>query len=152
MMNTSVMVLNASFEPMHRVDLKHAIRMLVREVAVVQEAEGDRMIGHLPVPRVLRLVKYVKMKWRSAKAPTWSRKRLMARDKEICAYCRGHATTVDHIVPVSLGGKSEWLNTVAACSPCNNKKGHGTLKEKRMKSHITPYAPSWWDLNLVLGA
>lgn len=151
-MNTSVMVLNASFEPIQRVDLKHAIRMLVREVAVVQEAEGDKMIGHLPVPRVLRLVKYVAMKWRTAKSPSWSRKRLLARDKELCAYCGKHATTVDHVIPVSLGGTSSWLNTVASCSPCNNKKGNRTVAEARMKSRVTPYAPSWWDLNIVPGA
>jgi 5-methylcytosine-specific restriction endonuclease McrA len=151
-MNTSVMVLNASFEPIQRVDLKHAIRMLVREVAVVEEQEGERMIGHLPFPKVLRLVKYVAMKWRSARAPSWSRKRLMARDKDRCAYCGKHATTVDHVIPISRGGTSSWLNTVAACSPCNNKKGHKTLHESRMKLLVTPFAPSWWDLNIVPGS
>ena len=151
-MNTSVMVLNASFEPIQRVDLKHAIRMLVREVAVVEVQEGERMIGHLPFPKVLRLVKYVAMKWRSARAPSWSRKRLMMRDKEHCAYCGKHATTVDHVLPVSRGGTSSWLNTVAACSPCNNKKGNKTLQEARMKLKVTPYAPSWWNLNVVPGS
>ena len=151
MMNASVMVLNASFEPIQRVNVKHAVKMLVREVAVIEEAEPDKMIGHLPFPKVLRLVKYVAMKWRTAKAPSWSRKRLLARDKGICAYCSKPATTVDHVLPVSRGGKSSWLNTVASCSPCNNKKGDRTVAESRMKSHVTPYAPTWWDLNIVPG-
>ena len=34
----SVIVLNASYEPLHTVSIQHAIRMLVREVAVVEEA------------------------------------------------------------------------------------------------------------------
>lgn len=148
----SVMVLNASFEPIQRVDWKHAIRMLVREVAVVHEAEGDRMIGDMPFPKVLRLVKYIAMKWRGAKAPTWSRRRLMARDKGLCAYCGKNASTVDHIMPVSRGGKTNWLNTVASCSLCNNKKGSKTLKEARMVLLVDAYTPSWWDLNLIPGA
>ena len=60
----TVLVLNASFEPMHRVSLKHAISMLVREVAVVHEAVGEASFGPFPVPRVLRLVRYVAMAWR----------------------------------------------------------------------------------------
>lgn len=34
----SVLVLNAGYEPLHRVSYQHAIRMLVREVAVVEES------------------------------------------------------------------------------------------------------------------
>ena len=33
-----VVVLNASYEPLHQVSFKHAVRMLFREVAVVEEA------------------------------------------------------------------------------------------------------------------
>jgi len=29
----------------------------------------------------------------------------------------------DHFVPISKGGSSDWSNIVAACKPCNNKKG-----------------------------
>ena len=61
---TVVLVLNADLGPLHRVSLRHAIRMLLREVAVVHEAEPDRLIGVYPVPRVLRLVSYVVTRWR----------------------------------------------------------------------------------------
>ena len=148
-MSAGVMVLNASFEPMHRVDLKHAIRMMIREVAVVEESEPDKMIGHLPFPKVLRLVKYVSMKWRTTRDPSWSRRRLLARDKNTCVYCGKPANTVDHITPLSLGGKSTWLNTVASCSPCNTKKANRTIAESRMHSRVIPWVPSWWDLNII---
>lgn len=149
-MSASVLVLNTTFEPMQRVDWKHAVRMIMREVAVIEEAEPDKMIGHLPFPKVLRLVKFVKTQWRTARPPTWSRKRLLARDKGLCVYCTKPATTVDHVVPVSRGGKSTWLNTVASCSPCNNKKGNRTATESRMKSKVTPFAPTWWQLGVLL--
>jgi hypothetical protein len=54
-----VLVLNADLGPLHRVSLRHAVRMLLREVAVVHEAEPDIRIGVFPVPRVVRLVHYI---------------------------------------------------------------------------------------------
>ena len=61
---SSVLILNAGYEPLHRVSIQHAIRMLVREVAVVEESLDDKTIGHFPFPLVLRLVRYVKLNWR----------------------------------------------------------------------------------------
>src|SRR4051794_41962645 len=63
---SGVIVLNASYEQLHVVSIPHAIRMLVREVAVVEEAHDGASIGPFPLPRVLRLVRYVVMKWREA--------------------------------------------------------------------------------------
>ena len=139
----AVLVLNADCGPLQRVSLRHAIRMLFREVAVVHEAEPDRVIGIYPVPTVVRLVTYVVTRWRYSSGPAWSRRGLMVRDKRVCAYCGGHATTVDHVLPRSRGGKDTWLNTVAACTDCNHRKGDRTPAEARMPLRITPYVPSW---------
>jgi hypothetical protein len=51
----AVLVLNADLGPLHRVSLRHAIRMLRRQVAVVHEAEPDIRLGVFPMPRVVRL-------------------------------------------------------------------------------------------------
>jgi hypothetical protein len=58
-----VLVLNASYEPLQRVSLRHAIKMLVREVAVIEE-EAEGTFGPFPKPKVLRLVRYVVTRWR----------------------------------------------------------------------------------------
>ncbi len=46
--------------------------------------------------------------------------------KGICHYCKSPTSpkelTMDHIVPVSRGGKSTKGNVVPACKECNNKK------------------------------
>jgi 5-methylcytosine-specific restriction endonuclease McrA len=139
----AVLVLNADCGPLHRVSLRHAIRMLFREVAVVHEAEPDRVIGVYPMPTVVRLVSYVVTRWRFSSGPSWSRRGLMTRDKRRCAYCSGHATTVDHVVPRSRGGKDTWLNTVAACAPCNHRKGNRTPSEAHMPLRLTPHVPPW---------
>ena len=59
-----VLVLNAGYEPLQRVSLAHAVRMLHRRVAVVEEAVDGRTFGPYPLPAVLRLVRYVQMRWR----------------------------------------------------------------------------------------
>jgi 5-methylcytosine-specific restriction endonuclease McrA len=139
----AVLVLNADCGPLHRVSLRHAIRMLFREVAVVHEAEPDRLIGIYPMPTVVRLVSYVVTRWRFSGGPAWSRRGLMARDGRRCGYCGSSASTVDHILPRSRGGTDTWLNTVAACGTCNHRKGSRTPAEARMPLLVKPHAPSW---------
>ena len=141
-----VLVVNADLGPLHRVSLRHAVRMLVRRVAEVHEAHPDRLIGVYPVPTVVRLVRYVVTKWRYTKGPAWSRTGVLARDGRRCAYCGGHATTVDHLLPRSRGGRNTWLNTVAACDGCNQRKGDRTPAEAGMRLRFEPATPSWASL------
>lgn len=141
---TGVVVLNASYEPLQVVSLKHAIRMLCREVAVVHEADEDKTIGPFPFPKILRLVKYVYVKIKGS--PRYSRASVLRRDSYICAFCSGPATTVDHIVPRSKGGESSWLNTISACKRCNEKKRDRTPKEAGMKLKFEAYVPSHHQL------
>ncbi|MDI1464162.1 HNH endonuclease [Catellatospora sp. KI3] len=138
-----VLVLNADLGPLHRVSLRHALRMLWRQVAVVHEAEPDQAVGVYPMPRVVRLVSYVVTRWRFSGGPTWSRRGVLVRDGHRCAYCGGSASTVDHVLPSSRGGRNTWLNTVAACGGCNQRKGDRTPVEARMPLRVTPTAPSW---------
>ncbi|MBO0608357.1 HNH endonuclease [Myceligenerans salitolerans] len=137
-----VLVLNAGYEPLHRVSVRHAIGMLVREVAVVEEAVDGRTFGPFPLPRVLRLVRYVAMRWLYKRngAPACTKQGVKRRDGA-CAYCGGPADTVDHVVPRSRGGPSTWLNLVAACYECNSFKADRTPAEAGMLLYLTPYVP-----------
>lgn len=140
-MSMQVALLNASYEPLGTVSFKHAVRMLFREVAIVEEGRADRMIGPHPWPEVIRLVRYVAAKWLYWPA-AWSRQNLLRRDRYSCAYCGGRAETVDHVVPASRGGRWEWTNTVAACERCNNRKGDRTPAEAGMPLRFDPYVPT----------
>lgn len=137
---TDVLVLNASYEPLQRVSVRHAIKMLVREVAVIEEAD-DAMFGPFPRPRVLRLVRYVVARWRHRRGCT--KAAVKARDL-MCGYCGGSAETVDHIVPRSRGGTLTWDNAVAACLRCNHRKADRTPHEAGMTLLITPGPPAAW--------
>jgi 5-methylcytosine-specific restriction endonuclease McrA len=95
------------------------------------------------MPRVVRLVHYVVTKWRYSDGPGWSRPGVIARDRHLRGYCTGHATTVDHILLRSRGGRNMWANTVAVCGGCNQRKGDRTPAEARMPLRVTPAAPTW---------
>ncbi len=138
-----VLVLNADLGPLHRVSVRHAIRMLCREVAVIHEADLDRYLGVFPLPRVVRLVRYIVTKWRYTSSPAWSRSGVLVRDGHRCGYCGGTATTVDHVLPRSRGGRNTWSNTVAACGGCNQRKGDRTPAEAGMTLRVSPHAPTW---------
>ena len=51
--------------------------------------------------------------------------------------------TIDHITPKDKGGRESWENLVAACVPCNTKKGNKLLKDINMKLLKQPKAPSF---------
>ena len=142
----TVLVLNADLGPLHRVSLRHAVRMLCREVAVVHEAEPDIRLGIFPMPKIVRLVRYVVTRWRYNAGPAWSRLGVLTRDGRRCGYCTAPASTVDHILPRSRGGRNTWANTVAACCDCNQRKGNRTPAEARMDLLVTPLAPTWASL------
>lgn len=138
---TAVALLNASYEPLGQVSFQHAVRMLFRQVATVEEAHGERTIGPHPWPRVIRLVRYVAATWMYRPAG-FSREGVLKRDRHRCGYCGRHATTVDHVLPRSRGGTWTWLNTVAACHKCNNRKANRTPAEAGMRLLVAPYTPT----------
>lgn len=143
---SAVVVLNADDTVLHTVSVKHAIGMLIREVAIVEEAQEGRAIGPYPWPRVLRLVRYVKTAFLYGRPPAWTKRGVLRRDRHVCAYCGGFADTVDHIVPQSRSGPNSWLNTIAACGPCNRRKADRTPEEAGMPLRFTAYAPTRREL------
>ena len=62
--------------------------------------------------------------------PCYSKGKVLRRDRQTCAYCGSQHElrdlTVDHIQPASRGGPLSWMNTVAACRPCNALKADRT--------------------------
>jgi len=51
---------------------------------------------------------------------------ILDRFNYCCAYCSRSDVklTMDHVIPLSRGGKHEAENIVPACKPCNSKKGN----------------------------
>lgn len=70
-------------------------------------------------------MKHERQKARALRQSQWWKRRLA---KGQCFYCgqsvSPKALTMDHIVPISRGGKSTKNNVVTACKTCNNAKKH----------------------------
>ena len=53
--------------------------------------------------------------------------------KGICYHCENKflpsELTMDHLIPIARGGKSDKKNCVPCCKECNSKKGHKTRAE-----------------------
>lgn len=64
-----------------------------------------------------------------------------------CTYCGKKFNTsdlnLDHVIPRSRGGKTDWTNVVTSCIPCNLRKGNKTPKEARMSLRVHPSRPKW---------
>jgi len=137
----SVVVLNATFEPLGVVRLSRAIALIGRERAQIVDAVPGEMVRserfEIPLPRVIQFTELVRVPYRWRERP-WTRTGLLQRDGHRCAYCGGTATTVDHVLPRSRGGGDTWLNTVAACTRCNNVKANRTPAEAGMPLRFQP--------------
>jgi len=73
------------------------------------------------VPRIIRVLKYSKKYNGSVRL---TRINVLKRDKFQCQYCgekkEKEKLTIDHIIPLSKGGKTIWSNVVTACYHCNS--------------------------------
>jgi 5-methylcytosine-specific restriction endonuclease McrA len=144
------LVLNATLEPLAVVPLRRAVVLVLADKADIVEQAGvwHSASASVAVPAVIRLRHYVRVPYR-ARAPL-TRSGLMSRDGRRCQYCGERATTVDHVMPRSRGGRHRWENVVAACGRCNTRKADRTLAELGWELPRRPFAPTGraW---LVLG-
>ena len=139
-----MLILNASYEPLHVCSVKRAVSLLMQDIAErVEDADTVlRSPSHVfPVPSVIRLRRYIRRPQRQRVA--FNRKNVFRRDEHSCQYCgtRSNDLTLDHVAPRSRGGPTSWDNVVACCRPCNAKKRDRTPDEARMLLRRKPYAP-----------
>ncbi|HEY8532548.1 MAG TPA: HNH endonuclease [Micromonospora sp.] len=138
----AALVLNATYEPLCVVSVRRAA-ILVLTAKAVCVTDGDGFLHSarrtIPVPSVVRLNRFVRVPYRTQVG--LSRRAVFARDGWRCAYCRGPAETIDHVVPRSRGGRHAWDNVVAACAKCNHAKGDRTPAELGWRLHTVPAAP-----------
>lgn len=140
----AVLLLNASFEPLHVIPLRRAMGLVVAgKVDVVANGDGEihSATQSFPIPAVLRLRYMVRVPFRQNIA--LSRRAVLIRDQRRCQFthCDRTASTVDHVIPRSRGGEHVWTNVVAACGPCNTRKGSRSLADLGWALKQRPVAP-----------
>jgi 5-methylcytosine-specific restriction endonuclease McrA len=148
------LVLNADFRPLSYFPLsvwswQDAVKAVVLDrVSVLSEYETE---VHSPsfalrLPSVIALREYIP----AARRPAFTRFNVFLRDRFECQYCGdglpAHELTFDHVIPRSRGGRTSWENVVAACGPCNLRKGSALPKECHMLPRQVPRQPTSWEL------
>ena len=144
------LLLNASREPLCLVGVHRAVTLVLSGKAVVLETDGRLLHSErtaLPLPLVLCLTRYVHVPYRRSVPQT--RRTVLQRDAQRCAYCAGPADTVDHVHPRSRGGAHDWTNVVAACSRCNHRKADRLLSEIGWQLLVSPTAPRGGHVHLA---
>jgi hypothetical protein len=126
----TILVLNASYEPIHFTNWKRAVVLLLKEKAQVLSK------------RVIRLLNYIRIPLSKIMNEKPSRGLVYTRDENKCQYCGvTRNLTIDHVIPKSKGGDDSWENLVVACVSCNIKKGNKLLENTDMKLIKKPRAP-----------
>jgi len=137
-----------SYLPLSAIQWKEAILYMYHDKCNVLEWYDDWLV-HSPtwetrVPAVIMLKEFVKSKT----MVRFSKNNVYLRDQYHCLYCGTGVTkreaTLDHVLPVSKGGKTNFENIVTSCAPCNTRKGNKISSEWRPK--YKPYRPGYWEL------
>ena len=132
-LQTPVLVLNASYEPINICGARRALVLVLKGVARTEEEQGHILHAaraRMPMPSVIRLLEYRRIPHQTR---ALSRKNILLRDRNTCQYCGCVLTagelTLDHVLPRSRGGLSTWENLVACCHECNRRKGNQLLQD-----------------------
>jgi 5-methylcytosine-specific restriction endonuclease McrA len=143
-------VLNGDYSYLNVISWKRAVALMIKGKAevlkysdkVIRNAAGEEVFK---LPLVLRLIKIIRMIYKN-KVP-YSKRNIFVRDGFKCVYCgtKSQKLTVDHVIPQAQGGKSSFDNCVAACRPCNHRKGNRTPNEAKMYMKRRPYTPTIYE-------
>jgi 5-methylcytosine-specific restriction endonuclease McrA len=139
-----VLVLNTDYRALAVCSVERALVLVFLHKAELVEAQQEHLVhsahAAFPWPSIVRLKAYVRVPYRRIML---TRRNVIRRDGNHCQYCGSRERlTLDHVVPKSRGGPDTWENLVAACVPCNNRKGNRTPEEAGMRLSRKPFRPS----------
>jgi 5-methylcytosine-specific restriction endonuclease McrA len=146
-----VLLLNAdgqpvNYIPLSTIDWKEAVTYMWLDKVSVLEWYDDWVVHsanwETRVPAVVMLKNMLKRR----SNPRFSKHNIFIRDLFTCQYCSTqfprNELTLDHVLPISKGGRTSWDNIVAACNPCNSRKGNSLTPLPK----TAPHRPDYWEL------
>ena len=167
MLDAHVLVLNRFYQPVNVTNVRRAICMMYIGAARALDHQyrlfdfpswaalsaefGDETVGaanlRLRIPRVVVLQAYERVPKGRIR---FSRHNIFVRDDHTCQYCAKllprRQLNLDHVIPRSQGGKTNWENVVTSCIPCNFRKGARTPEQAGMRLVRLPHKPRWAEL------
>ena len=170
MLESPVLVLNRGFAALTLTDVKRTFTLFykghVRAVLpdyttyawnewqdIPVQADDDVVTTPNLVIRVPRVIQLLSCERSPRNDVKFSRHNIYMRDGNRCQYCGRRFSTsdlsLDHVIPLSRGGPSNWDNIVCACLPCNVKKGNRQPEEAGMRLRRVPGKPRGTPLGLM---
>lgn len=167
MLNSTVLVLNRTFLPIHVTSVRRSFSLVYQGGAKVvndryetfdfeawREQAGTPGVdcigttsGPVPVPRVIVLTVYDRIPRRKVR---FSRSNIFSRDRFTCQYCGDRPPraqlNLDHVVPRTQAGRTTWENVVCSCVRCNRMKGGRTPEQAGLRLQKRPKRPHWTPL------
>jgi 5-methylcytosine-specific restriction endonuclease McrA len=172
MLDGHVLVLNRVFQAVQITSVRRALTLLYKgQVRAVDEGyrtydfenwadipvqANDHYVvtpsKNILIPHVVQLLVFDRLPRQEVK---FSRGNIYLRDHNRCQYCGkkfpSSELSLDHVIPISRGGKSTWENVVCACLPCNVRKGNKLLSECDIRLIRQPHRPKWHPLHRLQG-
>ena len=155
----TVLVLNRNFEVFREATIEKVLTWMSKnKIEVLVADENSKEIGSVSVkikmPLVVRLLEFIGWK-PSFENTAYSQKAVFERDQNVCQFwhydgngkrfkyrCSDKERTIDHVIPQSRGGKSDFLNCVCSCRTCNEKiKKNRTPEEAGLRLFRKPFIP-----------
>ena len=167
MIDGSVLVLNNLYQAVHITSVRKAFTLLYKGQVVAVDTDfrtygwedwcdippgADEEIAVTPslrirIPWVILLPHYDRVPRQEVR---FTRKNIYFRDRNRCQYCGRRfppkELNLDHVVPLSRGGRSTWENVVCCCFACNHRKGSRLPQEVGMRLIRRPDRPRWHPL------
>jgi 5-methylcytosine-specific restriction endonuclease McrA len=161
-----VLVLNRQWQAINVITVQAALSMMAADAATGMDFSDGNFVPvkwsdwlNLPVragddcvstpsrrvraPRVIIAVKFNKV---PLKRPRLTMRHLRERDGGRCAYTerllKPEECSMEHVVPRSKGGTTEWKNVVLADKRINNFRGNRSFKEAGLTLKIQPTVPT----------
>jgi 5-methylcytosine-specific restriction endonuclease McrA len=132
--------------PLSTMTWKEAITDMLLDKITVLEWHEDWIIHSANWQTRVPSVVMLKNQERRKQGLRFSKFNIFLRDEYRCQYCGIETTrktaTLDHVLPISHGGKNTWENCVCACSRCNIVKGNN----KKIVPKQKPYKPNYYQL------
>lgn len=143
-MEKRVLVLNLDHSPVAVITPHKAIVLLLLQKAsclsIYEFLQIRTVTKSFDYPAVICLNHYKNIPFRGV---LLNRNNLFRRDRGECQYCGSKKQlTIDHVIPRSKGGKSNWINLVTACHRCNVVKGDKSPEQSGMRLRSFPFKPS----------
>lgn len=163
MSSERTLVLNSNYQVVGIVPWERAITLIYEDVAETlcewdkntkKEITYSREVANCDRKYVYQVPAIIILKNNTVlpkqRAVKFSKINVIYRDDFTCQYCgykgeygsKVRKITIDHVLPISKGGKTSFDNCVAACGECNSSKGNKLLHEAGMKLTKKPVAPS----------